>query len=123
MIHLKKQMNEQIHNEEVLSLFREIESSPEVTQRSLSQKLNISLGKTNYLLKALINRGLISIKNFSSKDEKLIKVKYFLTKQGFDARLHLTQHFLKRKEEEYNRIKEDWNKINFNDSSKKNFNF
>ena len=63
-------MNEQDHKEEVLDLFKEIESSPDSTQRSLSQKLNISLGKTNYILKALIKRGSISIVNFTSKDEK-----------------------------------------------------
>lgn len=105
-------MNEQIHDEVVLGLFKEIETSPESTQRSLSQKLNISLGKTNYILKSLIHRGLISIKNFSTKDGKLNKVKYFLTKEGLETRLHLTQHFLIRKEEEYNNLKEQWEKLN-----------
>jgi len=111
-------MNEQIHNEEILNLFKEIQSSPESTQRSLSQKLNISLGKTNYLLKALVKRGSISIKNFSSDNGKIKKVKYFLTKNGFEERLRLTQHFLKRKEEEYNRVKEEWALLNSNSSFK-----
>jgi EPS-associated MarR family transcriptional regulator len=101
-------MNEQIHSEEVLNLFKEIDSAPEITQRSLAQKLNISLGKTNYLLQALIKRGSISIKNFTTKDEKLNKVRYILTKKGFEERLHLTSVFLKRKEEEFLRIKSEW---------------
>ena len=104
-------MNEQIHQEEVLNLFKEIESSPDSTQRSLSQKLNISLGKTNYLLKSLIKRGSISIRNFASRDGKLNKVKYFLTKKGLDERIHLTLHFLERKEKEYLRIKNEWESL------------
>lgn len=104
-------MNEHIQNEEILNLFKEIESSPESTQRSLSQKLNISLGKTNYLLQALIKRGLISIKNFSSNDGKISKVKYFLTKEGLEERLRLTKHFLERKESEYIRIRKEWEEL------------
>ena len=104
-------MNEHIHKEEVLHLIREIEDSPLSTQRSLSSKLNISLGKTNYLLKALIKRGSISIKNFTSKDDKLKKVRYILTKKGFEERLELTRHFLERKETEYNHIKNEWEKL------------
>ena len=107
-------MNEQIHNEEVLNLFKEIETFPESTQRSLAQKLNISLGKTNYLLKALIKRGSISIKNFTYGDDKLMKVRYFLNKKGMEERLHLTQHFLKRKEEEYIKMKLEWEKLSSN---------
>lgn len=110
-------MNEQIHTEEVLNLYKEIESSPEATQRSLSQKLNISLGKTNYLLKALIKRGSVSIKNFTSGDGKLKKVKYILTKKGFEERLHLTQSFLKRKKSEYNHLKKEWERLNLMNSN------
>lgn len=111
-------MNDPIHNEEVLSLFKEIDSSSEVTQRSLSQKLNISLGKTNYLLKSLIKRGSISIKKFSSGKGKLKKVEYCLTKNGLEERMRLLQHFLKRKEDEYNQIKEEWKTLNLKNSNK-----
>ncbi len=109
-------MNEHIQNEEILNLFKEIDSSPESTQRSLSQKLNISLGKTNYLLKALIKRGLISIKNFSTKEGKINKVKYALTKEGFEERLRLTQHFLERKEKAYYLIKEEMEMLKMNNN-------
>jgi EPS-associated MarR family transcriptional regulator len=111
-------MNEQIHDEVVLSIFKELETTPESTQRSLSQKLNISLGKTNYILKALIKRGLISIHNFSSNDGKLNKVKYILTKEGMEARLRLTQSFLKKREEEYLRIKGEWEQLNLTNANK-----
>ncbi|MFC1646013.1 MarR family EPS-associated transcriptional regulator [Candidatus Omnitrophota bacterium] len=112
-------MNEQFHQEEVLNLFKEIDSTPESTQRSLSRKLNISLGKTNYMLKSLIKRGLISIKNFSTKDGKLYKVKYFLTKEGLDARLLLTRHFLERKELEYNRLRKEYEDMQIKELNKK----
>ena len=111
-------MNEQIHDEVVLSLFKELESSPESTQRSLSQKLNISLGKTNYLLKALIKRGQISIHNFSLGNGKLNKVKYLLTKEGMETRLNLTRLFLEKKEREYLHIKNEWEKLNLTNSNK-----
>ena len=63
---------------------------------------NKLLDKTNYLLKALIKRGSVSIKNFSSEDEKLSKVKYLLTKEGLEYRVNATYHFLKARESEYN---------------------
>ena len=104
-------MNEHIHNEEILNLFKEIESSPESTQRSLSQKLNISLGKTNYLIKELAKSGFISIMNFSKGNGKLKKVKYLLTKEGLEYRINATHSFLKAKETEYNKLKQEWERL------------
>jgi len=109
-------MSEQPHKEEVLHLFREIEASPAINQRTLSAKLGISLGKTNYLLQELIKKGLIKVKNFTDNPGKLRKISYILTKEGFDHRLKLAQHFLKRKEEEYNRIKQELDHIVANGS-------
>jgi len=109
--------------EEILHLIREIETSPLVNQRELSAKLGMSLGKTNYLLKELIKRGLISIRNFYSGDGKLKKTKYILTKRGLEERINLTHHFLKRKETEYNRIKEEWGQLIANNSNKLNNKF
>ena len=101
-------MSEQPLKEEDLHLIREIETSPEINQRTLSNKLDISLGKTNYLLKELIKKGFVKARNFSSNPGRLRKIKYTLTKEGIDHRIHLTQHFLKRKEQEYNKLKKEY---------------
>lgn len=102
---------QEIKKEENLLIFKEIESQPAVTQRDLSAKLGISLGKTNYLLKELIKKGFIEIKNFSSGDKKLKKIHYLLTRKGFEHKVLLMQHFLQLKEAEYNQIKKEWEKI------------
>jgi len=94
--------------EEVLNLIKEIEFLPESSQRELSKKLGISLGKTNYLLRELFKEGLIKAKAFSHSKNKLKKVTYFLTQKGIEEKARLTYYFLKRKEEEYNLIKQEW---------------
>ncbi|MBL7132308.1 MAG: MarR family EPS-associated transcriptional regulator [Candidatus Omnitrophica bacterium] len=104
-------MSEQPFKEEIFDILRILASKDDLTQRDLSTHMGISLGKTNYLLKALIKRGFISVKNFYIRDSKLKKVKYILTKKGVDRRLHLTYHFLERKEAEYNRIKKEWESL------------
>ena len=100
-------MIEQAH-EETLFVIKEIEANPAITQRSVSKKLGISLGKTNYLLKELIEKGLIKGESFSTNPGKLKKIGYLLTPKGFDEKMRLTYHFLKRKEEEYKILKEEW---------------
>jgi len=104
-------MIEQPPKEEILSIIKEIESSPVITQRYISNKLDISLGKTNYLLKELVKKGLIKVKNFSSKPEKMQKIHYYLTKDGLEHKILLMRHFLKKKEEEYNLLKKEWEKL------------
>lgn len=105
-------MSEQpLLKEENLIIIKEIESQPAITQRELSLKLTISLGKINYLLKALINKGFIEVKNFSGNPGKLNKLHYYLTKEGLEYKISATQHFLKEKEAEYNQIKQEWERL------------
>ncbi len=101
-------MIEHVPREEVLRIIRHLEDDPSATQRALSNRLNISLGKTNYLLKELIKKGFVKAHNFSHNSGKLQKVNYLLTKEGFEERLRLTSYFFKAKEDEYNRIKKEW---------------
>lgn len=101
-------MIEQPQNEEILRLIKELEASPLSTQRFLSDKLGISLGKTNYLLKELIKKGLIKIKAFSHSEGKMKKLNYNLTKKGFEEKLKLTYYFLKRKETEFYHLRQEW---------------
>lgn len=101
-------MTDQNPKEEVLSIIKEIETNPSVTQRDVSNKVGISLGKTNYLLKELIKKDIIKTRHFLQNPGKIKKISYILTPKGFEERARLTYHFLKRKEEEYNRLKEEW---------------
>ena len=96
--------------EEALSIINEIEANPVITQRAVSKKLGISLGKTNYILKELIKKGVIKGESFSANPGKLKKVSYLLTPQGFEQKMRLTYHFLKKKEAEYKMLKEWWEK-------------
>jgi len=100
--------------EENLIIIKEIEAQPAVTQRELSVKLAISLGKINYLLKELIKKGLVEVKNFSDNPGKLNKIHYYLTKEGLEYKIRATGHFLKAKEAEYNQIKQEWEQMVFN---------
>jgi len=102
--------------EEHLLIIRHIESEPAITQRDLSLKLGVSLGKTNYLIQELAKKGLIKANNFSKNPEKLKKINYFLTKKGFNEKLRLTYHFMQRKGQEYNRLKQEWDSLVRNNS-------
>ena len=106
-------MNEHnLFKEETLHIIREVEENPSLNQRFLSQRLNISLGKTNYLLKELVKKGFIKVVGFSQKPEKAKKVRYILTQRGINGMMELTAHFLKAKEKEYKRLKEEYEKLN-----------
>ena len=83
-----------------LELLRLLEQHPEYSQRQLSTALGLSLGKTHYLLKALLDKGLVKANNFRRSGNK-IGYLYVLTPIGVKRRLQLTQSFLTRKEHEY----------------------
>jgi len=100
-------MTEQPQTEETLFIFKELEANPNATQRDLSTRLNISLGKTNYLLRELILRGFIKAKNFTGNPGKLRKIHYLLTEKGLEEKFKLLQHFLQIKEIEYNKLKQE----------------
>ncbi|NQT32337.1 MAG: MarR family EPS-associated transcriptional regulator [Candidatus Omnitrophica bacterium] len=104
-------MNEQPLKEDVLNTLRVLSSKEDLTQRDLSAHLGVSLGKTNYLLKELIRGGLIKITNFAKGDQKLKKMGYVLTKEGFHVQLQLTHHFLEIKEREYTELKAEAEKV------------
>ena len=91
-------------SEKVLNLLREIESNPNVTQRYLAQKYATSLGKTNFLIRALLNKGLIKVNNFRNSKNKISYI-YILTPVGIQLRLDLTHKFLIKKLQEYERLK------------------
>ena len=80
-----------------------IEQDAEISQRELSRELGVSLGKVNYCLRALIDKGWVKAKNFKNSQNKLA-YRYVLTPEGIQKRTELTSRFLKRKLAEYDRL-------------------
>ena len=84
---------------------------PNLSQRQLAKDLGFSLGKLNYCIKALNRKGLIKIKNFNKKEDKLNYFRrYVLTQKGIDHRINLTIDFMKRKITEYDQLKKEMKK-------------
>jgi EPS-associated MarR family transcriptional regulator len=98
--------------EEIFRIIKHLEEDPAATQRALSGKLGISLGKTNYLIKELIKKGFIEASNFTHNSGKPQKVQYLLTKAGLEEKWRLANYFLQLKEAEYSLIKKELEKIN-----------
>jgi EPS-associated MarR family transcriptional regulator len=86
-----------------LEAMRLLEARPDLSQRELSRALGLSLGKTHYVLHALLDKGLVKIQNFRRNDNKLAYA-YLLTPKGVKAKLQLTRRFLARKEAEFERL-------------------
>ena len=93
-------------NEDNLQVLRKLIEKPEYTQRELAKELNFSLGKLNYCLKSLQQKGLIKIKNFK-KNPKKLNYLYLLTPKGISEKTKLTLNFMKRKMQEYEELKRE----------------
>jgi EPS-associated MarR family transcriptional regulator len=92
-----------IGNEEILKILREIKKSPEMTQRKLSSRLGISVGKINFPINAMIRRGLISVEYLKTSSNKKAYL-YHLTPRRIEEKARTTYPFLKRKIREYERL-------------------
>ena len=93
-----------------LDLLRKLEVNPEYTQRELSQEMGVSLGKINYCMKKLIEKGWIKLSNFSHNPNKVGYI-YLLTPKGIEEKTRLTFSFLRIKMEEYEILKNEINKL------------
>ena len=93
-------------NQDHFEVLRKIDKKPEATQRELAQELGFSLGKLNYCLKALKQKGLIKMKNFKNNPKK-INYFYILTPSGLATKTKLTLNFMKRKMKEYDELKSE----------------
>jgi EPS-associated MarR family transcriptional regulator len=89
-----------------LRILQLVADAPGISQRQLAERLGISLGKTNYLLRALLEKGLIKADNFRRSDNKLGYL-YLLTPEGIKAKLSLTRSYLARKEAEFLALKSE----------------
>ena len=100
---MEKEQKEQDHFE----VLRKIEKLPKTSQRKLAQELGFSLGKLNYCLKALKEKGLVKIQNFKKKENKISHLGYVITPKGISERTKLTINFMKRKMQEYDELKSE----------------
>ena len=94
------------NQEDYFKVLRKIQKKPNFSQRELAEELGFSLGKLNYCLKALKQKGLVKIQNFKNNPNKLNYV-YILTPKGISEKTKLTINFMKRKMEEYDDLKKE----------------
>lgn len=99
-----------LNDEARYQILKKLESNPDISQRELAEELGISLGKANYCLQALIEKGLIKAKNFS-KSQKKVRYLYILTPEGLENKAALTRRFLQRKIAEYEALRAEINEI------------
>src|SRR5690606_32719323 len=95
-----------VYEESHLKVLRLLEADPGLSQRDLSQALGISLGKTNYCMRALLDKGLIKMQNFRNNDNKF-GYAYLLTPAGIATKAELTRNFLKIKIREYEVLRQE----------------
>ena len=94
------------NNQDYLDLLRKIKNKPKSSQRELADELGFSLGKLNYILNALRNKGLVKIQNFKKSQNKINYI-YLLTPKGITTKTKLTMNFMKRKMREYDELKKE----------------
>ena len=87
-------------------LLKLLEANPQLSQRQLAEELGVSLGKVNFCLRALLDRGIVKVRNFRDSNNK-IAYAYYLTPKGAREKVRTTVGFLKRKIEEYRTIEKE----------------
>ena len=91
---------------------RLIQENPQLTQRDLARQLGVSLGKANYCLKALVEKGFVKAENFQRSDHKLAYA-YLLTPSGIEEKARVTVAFLRRKIQEFEALKAEIEGLQF----------
>lgn len=85
-------------------LLKTLEANPSLSQRDLAKRLGVSLGKINFCLNALVEKGCLKVNNFRNSDNKLAYA-YLLTPRGVEEKARITLHFLNYKLQEYERLR------------------
>ena len=85
-------------------LLKTLENNPSLSQRDLAKRLGVSLGKINFCLNALVEKGCLKVNNFRNSDNKLAYA-YLLTPGGIEEKARMTVYFLKYKVQEYERLR------------------
>ena len=91
---------------ETIKLLEYIQQNSEVTQRELVEELEVSLGKVNFLVKVLTEKGIIKLKRFKKSNDKMAYL-YLITPKGIANKAHITREFLKLKLKEYDDLREE----------------
>ena len=99
-----------MQDEIAYKLLKIIEDEPHLSQRDIAKKMGVSLGKTNYCLKALVDKGFIKLQNFYKNNKKSAYI-YLLTPKGIEEKAAVTYRFLQRKLKEYEDIKQEIEKL------------
>ena len=93
---------------DLLNILRKINRQPSLSQRKLAKELGFSLGKLNYCIRSLNQKGLIKIRSFKNKTDKLGHLRrYVLTKKGINHRINLTINFMQKINAKYNELKKE----------------
>ena len=93
-----------------LGLLRKIRDNQRTSQRELAEELGFSLGKLNYILKSLKQKGFVKIRNFQQQKNKIKYMQYVITPKGVAERTKLTISFMKRKIKEDEELKKELDK-------------
>jgi EPS-associated MarR family transcriptional regulator len=91
-------------------LLKYLADHPDASQRELARQLGVSLGKVNYCLHALMQKGLVKVRNFTSSRNKAAYA-YILTAQGLEEKVNVTYEFLRRKVAEYDLLKQEIDRL------------
>ena len=89
-----------------LEILKLLQAQPQMSQRDLAQAMGVSLGKANYCLKALMDKGLVKLENFRNNPDKR-QYAYLLTPAGIEERTRITLAFLRRKVVEYETLERE----------------
>jgi EPS-associated MarR family transcriptional regulator len=95
-----------LQEEAHLKVLRLLEANPELSQREVAEALGVSVGKVNYCIRALLDKGLLKMMNFRNSRDKLAYA-YLLTPAGFAAKTELSARFLKIKMAEYEALQRE----------------
>jgi MarR family transcriptional regulator, temperature-dependent positive regulator of motility len=110
MLEHMKAADAQLHSETDYALLRQLAEKQDTNQRALAGRLNISVGKLNFCLQAVIARGWVKVSNFKRADNKWAYA-YLLTPAGASAKVQLTKAFLERKEREFESLQREINEL------------
>lgn len=89
-----------------VALLRRLADTPDASQRDLARETGVSLGRLNYALRALVDKGWVKVGNFRRSPHKL-GYAYLLTPRGLEAKARLTKSFLARKMREYDALRDE----------------
>lgn len=87
-----------------VALMRRLADAPDTSQRDLARDMGVSLGRLNYALRALVDRGWVKVGNFNRSQHKM-GYAYLLTPEGLRAKTRLTRSFLEKKMREYDSLR------------------